>query len=196
MANAETSRELLQAIAVTSELCGRTFSEAAAKVFVSDLSAYPESQVMGALTRCRKEVRGMLTVQDVVSRLDDGRPGAEEAWSMIPQSESASTVWTAEMSQAFGVCLRLLDSGDKVAARMSFKETYQRMVSQAREKGKKVEWFVSLGHDPRGREAVVRAGVEAGRLTMEQARQYVPHQIAESILHQIGVGNVLRKLPQ
>ena len=185
MANAEPSRELLQAIAVTSELCGRTFSEAAAKVFVSDLSAYPESQVMGALTRCRKEVRGMLTVQDVVSRLEDGRPGAEEAWAMIPQSESASTVWTSEMAQAFGVCVGLLESGDKVAARMSFKETYLRLVSKSREMGEKVEWSVSLGHDPRGREAVVRAAVEAGRLTMEQARQYIPHQIAESILQRI-----------
>ena len=194
MANAEPSRELLQAIAVTSELCGRTFSEAAAKVFVSDLSAYPESQVMGALTRCRKEVRGMLTVQDVVSRLEDGRPGAEEAWSMIPQSESASTVWTAEMAQAFGVCLGLLDGGDKVAARMSFKETYLRLVSKSRETGEKVEWSASLGHDPRGREAVVRAAVEAGRLTMEQARQYIPHQIAESILQRIGVGSALGKL--
>jgi hypothetical protein len=33
------SRELIEAVAVTAELCGRTFSEAAARVFVSDLSA-------------------------------------------------------------------------------------------------------------------------------------------------------------
>ena len=95
----------------------------------------------------------MLTVQDVVSRLDDGRPGAEEAWSMIPKNESESTVWTAEMSQAFGVCLGLLDSGDKVAARMSFKETYQRRVSQARENGKKVEWFNCKTKPMRGAKA-------------------------------------------
>ena len=135
MATTEPSRELLQAIAVTSELCGRTFSEAAAKVFVADLSAYPEAQVMGALTRCRKEVRGMLTVQDVVSRLDDGRPGVEEAWSMLPHDENMSAVWTTEMSQAFGVCVAQLDAGDRVGARMAFKETYQRMVNQARDNG-------------------------------------------------------------
>ena len=174
MANSEPSRELLQAIAVTSELCGRTFSEAAAKVFVSDLSAYPEAQVMGALTRCRKEVRGMLTVQDVVSRLDDGRPGVEEAWSMLPHDESMSAVWTVEMSQAFGVCIALMDAGDKVAARMAFKETYLRMVNQARDKGRSVEWSVTLGHDVRGREAAIMAAVDAKRLTYAHAQQYIP----------------------
>ena len=62
---------LLEAVAVTAELCGRTFSEPAARVFVADLAAYPEDAVLKALTRCRKEVRGALTVADVVQRIDD-----------------------------------------------------------------------------------------------------------------------------
>ena len=168
------SAELIRAIAVTSELCGRVFSEAAAEVFVSDLAAYPEEQVLKALVRCRKEVRGVLTLQDVVSRLDDGRPGVEEAWSMLPYSEQTSAVWTDEMAQAFGVCLRLIDSGAMVEARMAFKETYQRMVNEARDAGKPVTWTVTLGHDVRGREAVIADAVDKGRLSISHARQFVP----------------------
>lgn len=168
------SANLIKAIAVTSELCGRTFSEAAAAVFLSDLAAYPEHQVMKALTRCRKEVRGILTLQDVVSRIEDGRPGVEEAWAMLPYSEDTSAVWTTEMSQAFGVAVRLIDAGAMVEARMAFKETYLRLVTQARDAGIPVEWHVTLGHDVRGRESVLIAAVDAGRLTYEHAKQFIP----------------------
>jgi hypothetical protein len=103
------SRELIEAVAVTAELCGRTFSEAAARVFVSDLSRYPETQVIAALGRCRREVKGILTVSDVVSRIEDGRPGVEEAWSMLPIRESQTAVWTDEMATAFGTCVALIE---------------------------------------------------------------------------------------
>ena len=168
------SATLLEAVAVTAELCGRTFSEPAARVFVGDLAAYPEAQVMGALRRCRREVRGALTVQDVVSRLEDGRPGVEEAWAMMPQSESQSSVWTDEMAAAFGVAAGLLEDGDKVAARMAFKERYADLVNKARESGRPPNWSASLGHDPHGRESAVKQAVENGRLTIAQAVEYCP----------------------
>lgn len=168
------SAQLVEAVMVTSELCGRTFSEAAGRVFLADLSAYPEAQVLGALTRCRKECRGMLTVADVVSRLDDGRPGAEEAWASIPKTEDQTTIWTTEASQAFGVAVQLIDGGDMVAARMAFKESYLRMVAQARDTGQPVEWHVSLGHDPRGHAGALAQAVALGRLTLERARSFAP----------------------
>ena len=70
------SKALLQAIAVTAELTGTQLSEGAARVLAADVAPYPEKQVMGALVRCRKELRGRLTVADIIARLDDGRPGA------------------------------------------------------------------------------------------------------------------------
>lgn len=184
------SPDLIKAIAVTSELCGRTFSEAAAKVFVSDLSCYPEGQVLKALVRCRKEVRGVLTLQDVVSRLDDGRPGVEEAWSMLPFTEATSAVWTDEMSQAFGVAVRLIDAGAMVEARMAFKETYQRLVTQARDAGQPVNWTATLGHDVRGRESVLIDAVDKGRLSIEFARGLIPQLPMKSPTPFIGVQSV------
>lgn len=169
-----TSPALIKAILVTSELCGRTFSEAAAAVFVSDLSAYPEHQVMKSLVRCRKEVRGMLKMHDVISRLDDGRPGVEEAWAMLPHSEGQSAVWTDEMATAFGVAVGLLDAGDKVAARMAFKEAYLGEVGKSRDEGRRVVWRVTLGHDIHGREAVLMAAVDKGRISYETAQEFVP----------------------
>lgn len=174
------SKALLEAVAVTAELCGRVFSEPAARVFVSDLAAYPERQVLGALTRCRKEVKGLLTVQDVVSRLDDGRPGVEEAWAMIPRTEAETAVWTTEASQAFGVAVRLLDAGDEVAARMAFKETYASMVAQARDAGEPVQWHVSLGWSESGREGVIAEAVRLGRLTPDDAQRYLPAPLANT----------------
>lgn len=168
------SAALLEAVAVTAELCGRTFSEPAARVFVADLSGYPERAVIAALGKCRREVRGILTVQDVVSRIDDGRPGPEEAWSLMPFDEAQSVVWSDEMARAFGVAGPLLAQGDKVAARMAFKEAYVRMVAEARDAGRTVNWTPSLGHDPMGREAVLQAAVSAGRLTYEQASNICP----------------------
>jgi hypothetical protein len=168
------STELLEAVAVTAELCGRSFSEPAARMFMTDLAAYPEPAVVKALARCRKEVRGALTVQDVVSRLDDGRPGPEEAWSLMPMSEAQSVVWTDEMAGAWSVALPLLEEGDKVAARMAFKESYTRLVNEARDSGKPVNWLASLGFDPRGRDVALAEAVSRGRISLGFAQQFAP----------------------
>lgn len=176
------TNELLQAIAVTAELTGTQLSAAAARVMAGDLSHYPEAQVLKALTRCRREVRSRLTIADVVSRLDDGRPGAEEAWAMLPKAESDTAVWTTEMAQAFGVCSSLLDE-DPVAARMAFKEAYVKKVQQARDSGHQVMWSVSLGHDASGREAPLLEAVQLGRLTVNHAKALIPDmRIPEPIL--------------
>ncbi|MBA3774661.1 MAG: hypothetical protein H0X13_19855 [Ramlibacter sp.] len=168
------STELIQAVAVTAELCGRTFSEGAARVFVDDLSRYPEAAVIGALGRCRREVKGVLTVSDVVSRLEDGRPGVEEAWGLLPISESQTCVWTDEMSAAFGSALPLIERRDMVGARMAFKEAYAKALAKARDSGKPPNWWASIGTDRAARKSVLEAAVNDGRLTLDYARQHVP----------------------
>ena len=165
------SAALIEAVAVTAELCGRVFSEPAARVFVDDLSGYPEAQVIESLRRCRREVRGILTVQDVVSRLDDGRPGPDEAWSMIPRSEADSTVWTDEIAQAWGVAEK---ASDRTAQRAAFREAYMAAVAKARDERRPVNWFASLGWDVRGREAALALAVQKGRISIGYARDLAP----------------------
>ena len=174
MATPEPSPALLEAIAVTAELCGRVFSAPAARVFADDIAAYPEPQVLAALRKCRREVRGALTVQDVVSRLDDGRPGPDEAWASIPKDEAVTVVWTEEMAQALGIVQPLLDDGDRVGARFAFREAYARLVAEARNAGRPVQWMASLGHDPQQRERAVIEAVEQGKLPAAHAQQFLP----------------------
>lgn len=168
---------LLEAIAVTAELCGRTFSPPAAKMFAHDLMRFPEEHVLEALTRCRREVRGVLTVADVVSRLDDGRPGLDEAWAMIPRDESVTIVWTDEMAEAWGIAKPLLDAGDKVGARLAFREAYGRILTTARSTAREPHWQVSYGTDPNSSLLALLDAVDKHRLTREQAHHYAPHEL-------------------
>ena len=92
---------VLKAIAATAELTGAELSEAALLVFEADLSDYPEDQVLSALTRCRRELRGRLTVADVAERIASsvGHPTANEAWAMALKSydEDETVVWTEQI---------------------------------------------------------------------------------------------------
>lgn len=170
------NENLLKAIAVTAELTQTELSIDAARVMCDDLSDYDEQQVLKALARCRKELKSRMTIAEVISRIDDGRPGPEEAWAMIPKSESASVVWTDEMAEAFGICCKLIEEGDTVQARMAFLEAYKDRVSRAREVGIKVQWIPSLGHDPQSREHVLMEAVEKGRLTAKHVAQLLPYR--------------------
>jgi hypothetical protein len=178
----QPSINLAKAVAVTAELTGTNLSETAIQVMLDDLARYPEPQVMGALTRCRRELKGRMTIADVLTRLDDGRPGVEEAWSMVPKGEADTAVWTEEMAQAMGAAHPLLDSGDEVGARMAFKEVYQNLCRQARDRCTPVAWSVSLGWDKSGRESAIKAGVAAGRLTAQQAMIFIPDADLSNLL--------------
>lgn len=167
----EPTKTLLEAIAVTAELTGTNLSEPAAKVMARDLAAYPERQILAALTRCRRELKGRLTIADVVTRLEDGRPGPEEAWAMIPKDEATSVVWTREMAEAYGIAQSLLEN--PVQARMAFLEAYRERVRQARDAHVPIQWEPSLGHDPMGRDAILQEAVAKGRLTAPHARALV-----------------------
>lgn len=184
--------EIIKALAVTARLMGTALDEDAARIFAEDLSAYPAQQILGALKRCRREVKGRLTVADVVTRIDDGRPGAEEAWSMIPRDEYSSVVWTQEMSQAFGVAVKLLESGDEVAARMAFKETYMKAVQRARDEAEPVKWSPSYGFDKGGRAGAIREAVERGRITNERAVKMLEQSAPEYAEQQRALGGPSR----
>lgn len=145
---------IVEDLAVTAEICGGALmSEAAALIFVSELRVYPEQEVHAALARCRREVVGRLALAHVIERIDDGRPGAEEAWAMLPKDENDSGAITADMAEVMGPALSLLRTGDGVQARMAFVEAYRKRVSQARANRETVSWRATLGFDKAGREA-------------------------------------------
>ena len=107
-------------------------------------------------------------ILEIIDRIKpDGRVGADEAWAMIPRDESESAVMTQEMRSALAVAQNLLDEGDKIGARMAFKDAYNRVVAQNKAAGIAPEWQVSLGWDVGGRETVIREALRLGRLSTE-----------------------------
>lgn len=175
------SPELIKEIAVTFELCGgTTLSDPAVDALIDALEVYEEQQVRNALRRCRNEVKH-LTQQDIIERIDDGRPGPQEAWAMIPTSESDSVVWTDEMATAYGVVCSMTD---RVAARMAFIEAYKTTVQKARTESRPVSWRLSPGSDPGNRDKALVEAVNKGRLTPQRAMMLLsqPEEYASRLL--------------
>ena len=171
---AMASARILKALAVMGELFGRAISRDAAECLDADLSGFPEDAVLTALSRCRRECRVFPTLSDIISRIDDGRPGAEEAWALIPQDESGSVIWSEEMAAAYGVARKLLAEGDPIAARQAFKECYQKAVLDARASRRPVRFSPSFGHDSHGRAAAVSEALDKKRITEVETRMLLP----------------------
>lgn len=105
---------------------------------------------------------------------DDGRPGPDEAWGLVPHDEYRSVVWNDEISEAYGRSRYLLDEGDRVGARLAFKEAYEKIVKQKRSLGLPPKWIPSLGMDHAGRETAIVEAVQKGRLALESAMKHLP----------------------
>ena len=168
--------DLLKALAVTAEVVGTDWSEAAAEYIANELKAYALADVQVALKACTRELRGKrLTLSEIIDRLPSGHPGPEEAWSKISQcmnNEQISITWTDEMREAYGSAAPLAD--DKVAARMAFKETYTKLVNEARSKGTQLKWSVSLGHDTSLRQEAIEEAVRKNQISLGQAAKLLP----------------------
>lgn len=173
MRNKETVASTLRMMA---EMHGKQMSPAAGMMMATDLSKYPDAVVLEALKRCRMELRTFPSIGDIVARIQisDGRPGVEEAWSLCPVSEEQSTVWTTEVRDAFFSGAAALLERDEVAARMAFKESYAKLISDSRASGRPLQWEVSLGNDKIGRERALVNAVRKNRIDAAHAKKLLP----------------------
>ena len=161
-------RQLVEQLAITAELMGQQLSPVAVTSMAQDLSQYPIDVVISALTNLRRQSKGRMTLAAIIEQVErlqsDGRPGADEAWAMIPKDEYGSCVWTTEMQEAWGIALPLLKDGDKISARMAFKDAYTRITDTNKAQGIAPVWEPSLGDDKEGREFVLKEAERLGRL--------------------------------
>lgn len=153
----------------------------ATAIFFEAMRGYELSAVSAAFTAHIKDpTRGKFapTPADLIAQLDamhsDGRPGAEEAWAMVPTSEDQTVVWTNEMAEAYGICAPLLNAGDRIGARMAFREAYERIVGQAKRLGHRPRWEPSLGSNVEMRKQALKLAVQQGKLTSEAAFDACP----------------------
>ena len=172
--------EFARLLTATMQVYGNSLAADAIGIWWAALAGYSLELVRAGLSTHVTDPRvGRFAPKpaDVIARLaeSDGRPGADEAWAQCPLSESATTVWTEEARGAFFAgAHQILADGDRIAARMAFKDAYERLVADARRARRPVQWSVSLGHDQGGREAVLRDAVERGRLTAEHVDSLLP----------------------
>lgn len=165
--------DLIPILSATAECMGGELTPIAAEMLARDLAGYSDEEIATALTRCRRELTGKLSLARVLERLPGQHIGADEAWALCPRSEDDTAVWTHEIAQAFWAAKPLLDEGDQVAARMAFKDSYAAMLAQTN--GARPQWEVSRGHSERGRVAPIMRAVHLGRLPASYAEENVGH---------------------
>ncbi|MFJ2539371.1 hypothetical protein [Pseudomonas sp. NPDC087614] len=168
---------LASAIIATAEAMGQEMNPGTAAIMAEDLSAYPVPVVRAALKACRFEVRGKLVMAEVLQRVQtsDGRPGKDEAWAiaMTSNDEFETVVLTDEIQLALAAAKPVLDAGDKVGARMAFISAYERLVGQAREDNKQVNWHVSIGFDANRRTQAITKAVQMQRIPQDRGQLYL-----------------------
>lgn len=173
MQTADEQDELVLQVIATAEVIGQVISPTAAAMIAEDLERYAFVDCCAALKKCRAEVRGRLTLADVVSRIDavDGRPAKDEAWGIALQSadERDTVIWTAEIQRAYDAARPILGAGDKVGARMAFNSAYERLLVSARATGEPAQWSASIGWDGDLRARAFEAAVKLERLAPMQA---------------------------
>lgn len=171
--NGDDVRAMLVAVA---EATGASLSPATIQVMMTRLRLYELDAVLSALDRCLLECKRPLTMADIVERMqqDDGRPGADEAWALCPKAEADAAVWTDEMRAAFFVAWPVLAGGDEIAARMAFKQSYDRLVREARDQRKPIAWALSAGQDRDATAQALEKAVELGRIGRGQAAAMLP----------------------
>jgi hypothetical protein len=196
MAWAESERQaIVKTLAVVYEVSGTEASPAAAEFILKQLEGFPARGVLAALVTCAAECRFKLTLADVVSRIDDGRPGAEQAWSLFPKNEEDAGVVTEEMSIAWGVAAPLYLS-DKIGARMAFKESYERAVREARANAKSPVWRITAGFDKAATEGAAIEALRKGLVSPDAALQFVPPEKHDRVLQAAGLApKMLPALP-
>lgn len=178
----EPNPRIFRSLKLALEISGTTLSADAMTVMVLKLSSYPEAEVLTAIDRCTEEVKGRLTLADIIGRIPDRWPSAEEAWAQIaPVGNEDSVVAPREAIMALGE-IYALKAADLVAARMAFRDSYQRHVQAAKDRGEREPaWSVSVGSRKDNLEAVLLRAMDAGQISLSNALRHIDGEAADRL---------------
>lgn len=158
-------------LGIAAEVTGMTLSEASATAILAELASYPQRNVCKAIERCMRELRGRITLADILERIFD-YPTPDEAWAHCPRSEADTVIWTTEAAAAYGCAASLIDAGDLVAARRAFIDAYSSHVREAVRNRKPPKYTISLGYDKTMRRDVISRAIEDGLLPRSIANSF------------------------
>ena len=134
--------------------------------------------------------------------------GSHEAWAIAEKSigfdgQELTVIWTDQMAQAFSRCEELIKTGDKyqrAEAKKIFCDAYDRLVTQAKDKGLKPIYVTSLGIDRDQAITAIQQAEVDGFLTQPDATALLEHkqskleQVSESERYKTIAQEALEKL--
>lgn len=185
--------EIAKAIALlTAEYDLPPFGSERIQMWMEGLSQYPAGSVSKSVANHIRTSRFKPQLADIVAGCDAQVKvnwlGADEAWALMPKSENESAMLTDEIAQAMAAASPLLAAGDRIAARMAFRDAYNRLVEQAKIDGRMPRHFPSFGADVAGRVTMLSNAVRAGQITLDHATEVSPEH-AEDLVRMVGVKN-------
>lgn len=127
-------------------------------------------------------------VEIIADRTGAKHIGSEEAWSIALKAmdERLPAIFTNEILEAKAICQPVYDSGDKVGARMAFREAYTRLIANS----EPVKWFVSQGDDKTLTNDAVQQAIKQGRLPQAMENKYLieaPTTSSLKLIEQAGI---------
>ena len=169
MFNQNQKFDLFQKIYTTSIVTGLMIEEDGIKSMVDILSndGYQFDDIQAALKDCCRSLKGRLTLSDIISRLQAvAIPTADELWGEVLdycQNEHKTFVLPEIAFQACenAAVYELINSGDRIAARMAFKAAYERLIKGY---SGSLKYRYALGTDRAGREQVLNQAIKDGKL--------------------------------
>ena len=183
--------EIAKAIALlTAEYDLPPFGPDRIQMWGEALSCFPPGSVTRSTTNYIKTNKFKPQLADIVNgcsaQMAGNWLGPDEAWALMPKSESDSAMLTDEIAQAMAAASPLLEAGDKVAARMAFKDAYTRLTDKAKVEGRQPVFFPSFGTDAPGRVTVLANAVRVGQISLDRATEALP-EYAPDIVRMCGV---------
>ena len=169
---------VIQILKAMAEMYDKKMSDNQIKLFLNDLSAFSEEELIIALKKCRFNLNKYPTVHEIIERIPNWHPSANEAWALIPRSENDSCCWTTEIKKSYFEVIDLYND-DKIAARVAFIENYNKKINDALMLKSRPKWELSLGYDKTHRQIIIEKAIEEKKISHENIR-LVPSGIIEN----------------
>lgn len=168
--NAEEIRTATEHLRETVSLKNGKWDESMYADVLRQCSHLAEEEFLGALQRCKAELRFPMVPADVTERCPSLQlQSADEAWASIGgKSEEDTVVWTDLTAAAWG---QVAQEPDPTARRMAFRKVYERLAEGWRTAGKRPRYQASLGTDPARRTEVIKRAVADKLLPVSEGRE-------------------------
>lgn len=175
---AKITDEFLTVIGGLLELYGQQASTTKVNIYWSTVGQYPIDSLRRAANAWVRKSEFMPKPADLIKLMGGAgnHLSPDEAWSIaiLASDETNTVVWTNEIAKAWSQAEIVYCNGDKIGARRTFIEAYERLVNESMMYCRPIEFFVSLGNDKSRRVDAINHAIFTGLLTQERANYYLP----------------------